>query len=116
VISCDLTKVKLLAGTIRLLARAKDAGFRTPGHGIAERPRCDLCGVRLPRGGRLLVSAWGIGWATHADRDMTFNPYLAEDPLNAQYVACGTCHGLLRRDPAALLRRLLESHGVGRGN
>jgi hypothetical protein len=112
----DRAKAKVLTGIINTLAAASDVGLRQAGEApLGLNPRCDLCVVRL-KAGRLLVSAWGIGHIIHDDGTVAFGPWLAEDPLDAQYLVCPPCHRLLRRDHGALLQRLLEVYQGGGRN
>jgi hypothetical protein len=105
----DANKARVLAGIIRLLAAAEDAGPRRRGQSPLESdPRCDLCGSR-PQLGRLLVSRYGIGQVEHEDGTLDFYGWVADNPLDAMYWVCLPCYRLLRRCPDALLRRMLEA-------
>jgi hypothetical protein len=97
---------EMLRGTIALLRQARDLGERRRGEPPLSMPStCDLCGDN-PRTGRLLASEHGVEAVVHPDGSCEARPWLVADgEPDGLFWLCLACHGLLNRDPAALLRR-----------
>jgi hypothetical protein len=74
---------------------------------------CDLCGTH-PQRGRLLSHTHAVEDVIHSDGRCEARSWLTEDPAVSMYWVCPQCWRLLRRDPQALLQRLLDAHGTPR--
>jgi hypothetical protein len=107
----EVLRRNLVRETIRLLAGARSAGLYRPGQSpVHDLAFCDLCSGRSPVG-RLLVSAEAVGVSEEDARPVRWQ---VEDERDGLYWVCLACDQLLCRDPAGLMRRVLEAHAAGR--
>ena len=103
-------KHEMLASVVKLLRQASDLGERRRGEPPLDvNGECDLCGSS-PRTGRLLASEHGVEAVVHPDGSCEARPWLVADLADGMFWLCNPCYRLLRRDPAALLRRLIAAH------
>jgi hypothetical protein len=99
----------VLRETVLLLTTAFDFGPRRPDAGAV----CDLCNAPLR------PPAWLLGW--HEGLEVYVGPdgpgvrrFVNSDPRDGLWLVCPRCYGLLRADPGALVRRLVQAHAESR--
>jgi hypothetical protein len=103
-------KHEMLAGVVTLLRQARDLGERRRSEAPLDgNGACDLCGC-IPSTGRLLTSDHAVEAVVHPDGSCEARPWLVADLADGMFWLCNPCYRLLRRDPAALLRRLIAAH------